>query len=190
MPSVEPAYSQASWFLFIDCQCPYENRNRGRLLSASARVGLFKGRFILDYEQKIHMSLRVMETNPPGANRPLTNLAPSCSYSVKENSATLLFWVLSNFKSNTMVVVKVHETFDFLEIESVTILCFYFKVSKKTVVLIRTRENLLSGDLFSGKVGGRLPNKKGRRTGWSQVKPEFAKIKVEQKRVSVVLQDL
>ena len=104
MPSVEPAYSQASRFLFIDCQCPYEKRNRGRLLSASARVGLFKGRFILDYEQKIHMSLRVMETNPPGANRPLTNLAPSCSYSVKENSATLLFWVLSNFKSNTMVV--------------------------------------------------------------------------------------
>ena len=50
-----------------------------------------------------------------------------------------------------MVVVKVHETFDFLEIESVTILCFYFKVSKKTVVLIRTRENLLSGDLFRGK---------------------------------------
>ena len=31
--------------------------------------------------------------------------------------------------------------------------------------------NLISGDLFSGKVGGRLPNKKGRRSGWSQVKP-------------------
>ena len=89
-----------------------------------------------------------------------------------------------------MVAVKVHETFDFPEIESVTILCFYLKVSKKTVVLIRTRENLLSGDLFSGKVGGRLPNKKGRRTGWSHVKPEFAKIKVEQTRVNVVLQDL
>ena len=43
---------------------------------------------------------------------------------------------------------------------------------------------------FFGKVGGRLPNKKGRRSGWSQVKPEFAKIKVEQKRVNVVLQDL
>ena len=50
--------------------------------------------------------------------------------------------------------------------------------------------NLISGDLFSGKVGGRLPNKKGRRSGWSQVKPEFAKIKVEQKRVNVVLQYL
>ena len=78
-----------------------------------------------------------METNPPGANRPLTNLAQSHSYSVKENSATLLlFWVISNFKSNTMLVVKVHETFDFLEIESVTIFCFCFKVCKKTVVLI------------------------------------------------------
>ena len=65
-----------------------------------------------------------------------------------------------------MVAVKVHETFDFPEIESVTILCFYLKVSKKTVVLIRTRENLLSGDLFLENVGGRLPNKKGRRSGW------------------------
>ena len=89
-----------------------------------------------------------------------------------------------------MVVVKVHETFDFTEIESVTILCLYLKISKKTVVLIRIRENPLSGDLFSGKVGGRLPNKNGRRTGWSQAKPEFAKIKVEQKIVNVVLQDL
>ena len=53
------------------------DRNRGRLLSASARVGLFKGRFILDYEQKMHTSSRVIETNPPGANRPLTNLAQS-----------------------------------------------------------------------------------------------------------------
>ena len=67
---------------------------------------------------------------------------------------------------------------------------FLLKSSKKTVVSIRTRKNLLSGDLFSGKVGGRLPNKKGRRSGWSQVKPEFAKIKVEQKRVNVVLQIL
>ena len=67
------------------------DRNRGRLLSASARVGLFKGRFILDYEQKMHTSSRVIETNPPGANRPLTNLAQSYSYSVKANSATLLF---------------------------------------------------------------------------------------------------
>ena len=50
--------------------------------------------------------------------------------------------------------------------------------------------NLLSGDLFSGKVGGHLPNKKRRRSGSSQVKPEFAKIKVEQKRVKVVLQIL
>ena len=62
--------------------------------------------------------------------------------------------------------------------------------SKKTVVSIRTRKNLLSGDLFSEKVGGRLPNKKERRTAWSQVKPQFAKIKVERKRVNVVLQDL
>ena len=85
---------------------------------------------------------------------------------------------------------KVHETFDFTEIESVMILCFYLKASKKTVVSIRTRKNLLSGDLFSEKVGGRLPNKKGRRTGWSRVKQEFAKIKVEQKRVNVVLQNL
>ena len=53
------------------------------------------------------------------------------------------------------------------------------KVSKKTVVLIRIRENPLSGDLFLRKVGGRLPNKNGRRIGWSQAKPEFAKIKVE-----------
>ena len=67
------------------------DRNRGRLLSASARVGLFKGRFILDYEQKMHTSSRVIETNSPGANRPLTKLAQSYSYSVKANSATLLF---------------------------------------------------------------------------------------------------
>ena len=141
--------------------------------------------------KKMHTIPRVMETNPPGANPRLSNLAPSYSYSVKANNATLLFWAISNVKSNTMMVFKVHETFDFTDIESVTILCFYLKVSKKTVVLIRTRENLLSGYLFSGKVGGRLPNKKGKRTGgWSQVKPEFAKIKVEQKRVNVVLQDL
>ena len=67
---------------------------------------------------------------------------------------------------------------------------FLRKGSKKTVISIRTRKNLLSGDLFWEKVGGRLPNEKGRRSGWSQVKPEFAKIKVEQKRVNVVLQDL
>ena len=85
---------------------------------------------------------------------------------------------------------KVYETVDFPEIESGMILCFYLKASKKTVVSIRTRQNVLSGDLFSENVGGRLPNKKGRRTAWSQVKPEFAKIEVEQKRVNVVLQDL
>ena len=44
--------------------------------------------------------------------------------------------------------------------------------------------------LFSEKVGGRLPNKKERRTALSQVKPQFAKIKVKQKRVNVVLQYL
>ena len=88
------------------------------------------------------------------------------------------------------MAVEAHETFDFTETESVTIVCFYLKVSKKTVVLIRIRENPLSVDFFSEKVGGRLPNKKGRRTSWSQVKPEFAKIKVEQKTVNVVLQDL
>ena len=70
------------------------------------------------------------------------------------------------------------------------ILCFYLKASKKTVVSIRTRKNLLSGDLFSEKVGGRLPNKKERPTAWSQVKPQFANLKVEQNRVNVVLQDL
>ena len=36
----------------------------------------------------------------------------------------------------------------------------------------------------------RLPNKKKRRTAWSRVKPQFAKIKVEQKRINVVLQNL
>ena len=39
-------------------------------------------------------------------------------------------------------------------------------------------------------VRGRFPNKKERPTTWSQVKPEFARIKVEQKRVNVVLQNL
>ena len=67
---------------------------------------------------------------------------------------------------------------------------FLLNGSKKTVVSIRTRKNLLSGDLFWEKVGGRLPNIKGRRTGLLQVKPEFAKIKVEQKTVNVVLQYL
>ena len=67
---------------------------------------------------------------------------------------------------------------------------FLLNDSKKTVVSIRTRKNLLSGDLFWEKVGGRLPNIKGRRTGLLQVKPEFAKIKVEQKRGNVVLQYL
>ena len=64
---------------------------------------------------------------------------------------------------------------------------FLLKGSKKTVVSIRTRKNLLSGDLFWEKVGGRLPNEKGGRIGSSQAKPEFAKIRVEQKRVNVVL---
>ena len=67
---------------------------------------------------------------------------------------------------------------------------FLLKGSKKTMVSIRTRENLLSGDLFTEKVGGCLPKKKGRRTGWSQAQPEFAKIKMEQKTVNVVLQYL
>ena len=92
-------------------------------------------------------------------------------------------------KGIKLVHEKVYETFDFTEIESVMILCFYLKAFKKTVVSIRTRKNLLSGDLFSENVGERLPIKKGRRTGWSQVKPEFA-IKVEHKRVNVVLQYL
>ena len=43
---------------------------------------------------------------------------------------------------------------------------------------------------FLEKVGERLPNKKERPTAWSQVKPQFASIKVEQNRVNVVLQDL
>ena len=93
-------------------------------------------------------------------------------------------------KGIKLVHEKVHETFDFPEIESVMILHLYLKASKKTVVSIRTRQNLLSGDLFSEKVGGRLPNKKERPTAWSQVKLEFPKIKVEQKRVNIVLQDL
>ena len=84
----------------------------------------------------MHTSSRVMETNPPGANRPLTNLAQSCSCSVKANSATLLFWDISNFKSNKMVAVNVHETFDFPEIESDTIFLFLLKGFQKTVVLI------------------------------------------------------
>ena len=67
---------------------------------------------------------------------------------------------------------------------------FLLKGSKKMVVSIRTRKNLLSGDLFLEKVGGRLPKKKGRATGSSEAKPEFAKIKVEQKRLNVVLQYL
>ena len=61
-----------------------------------------------------------------------------------------------------MVVVKVHETFDFPEIESVTIFLVLLKGFQKNGGLDL---NLLSGDLFSGKVSGRLPNKKGRRTG-------------------------
>ena len=134
-------------------QCPCENRNRGRLLSASVRVGVFKGRFIPDYEQKMHTSSLVMETNPPGANRPLTYLAQSCSYRVKANSATLLKFQIKH-KGGGWGTWNLwfHRT------ESVTIVCFYLKVSKKTVVLIRIRENPLSGDFFSEKVGGRLPN--------------------------------
>ena len=68
-----------------------------------------------------------------------------------------------------MMVVKVHETFDFLEIESDTIFHSCFKVSKKTVVLIWICYQAI---FFSEKVGGRLQNKTVRRTGWSQVKPE------------------
>ena len=74
-------------------------------------------------------------------------------------------YLAPGLKGIKLVHEKVHETFDFPEIESVMILHFYLKASKKTVVSIRTRQNLLSGDLFSEKVGGRLPNKKGRRTG-------------------------
>ena len=98
--------------------------------------------------------------------------------------------MVPGLKGIKLVHEKVHETFDYREIESVMILCFYLKVSKKAMVSIKTRKNLLSGDLFSEKVRERLPNKKERPTAWSQVKPEFAKIKVEQKRVNVVLQNL
>ena len=93
-------------------------------------------------------------------------------------------------KGIKLVHEKVYETFDFTEIKTVKILCFCLKVSKYPVILIRTRKNLLLGDLFPQKVGGGLPNKKERRTAWSQVTPQFARIKVEQKRVNVVLQDL
>ena len=55
---------------------------------------------------------------------------------------------------------KVHETFDFTEIESVMILCFYLKASKKTVVSIRTRKNLPSGDLFLEKSAGASQTKR------------------------------
>ena len=74
-------------------QCPYKNRNRGRLLRATARLGVFKGRFILDYEQKMHTSSRVMETNPPGANRPLTD-------EIIEDSPADKTWLKFNFKIN------------------------------------------------------------------------------------------
>ena len=93
-------------------------------------------------------------------------------------------------KGIKLVYEKVHETFDFPEIESVMILHLYLKASKKTVVSIRTRQNRYQAIFFSEKVGGRLPNKNERPTAWSQVKPEFAKIEVEQKRVNVVLQNL
>ena len=104
-----------------------------------------------------------METNPPGANHPLSNLAQSYPSTVKANNATLLFWVISNFKSNKMVAVKVHETFDFAEIESVTILRSYLKISKKAAVLIRTRKNLLSGDPLFGESRRTPPKQKGKK---------------------------
>ena len=52
-----------------------------------------------------------------------------------------------------MVAVKVHETFDFPEIESDTIFLFLLKGFQKNGGLDL---NLLSGNPFSGKVGGRL----------------------------------
>ena len=52
------------------------------------------------------------------------------------------------------------------------------------------KESAIRRSFFGETVGGRLPNKKETRTAWSQVKPEFPKIKVEQKRVNVVSQDL
>ena len=149
-PASNSPIHRPSIFSLEIVQCSYGNRNRGRLLSAGPRVGLFKCRFILDYEQKMHTSSRVMETNPPGANRPLTNLAQSCSYSVKASRATLLFWVTSNFKSNTIMV----------EIESVSILCFYLKVSKKNGGLDL---NLLSGDLFFEESRRTPPKQKGKK---------------------------
>ena len=43
---------------------------------------------------------------------------------------------------------------------------------------------------FLGESRRTPPKQKERPTAWSQVKPQFAKIKVEQKRVNVVLQNL
>ena len=73
-------------------------------------------------------------------------------------------FLASGLKGIKLVHEKVYETFDFTEIESVMILCYFLKASKKTVVSIGTRQNLLLGDHFWEKVGGRLPNKKERRT--------------------------
>ena len=73
----------------------------------------------------------------------------------------------SGAEGNKTGTWKVYETFDFTEIESVMILCFFLKASKKTVVSIGTRQNLLLGDHFWEKVGGRVLNKKERRTACS-----------------------
>ena len=84
-----------------------------------------------------------------------------------------------------MMVVKVHETFDFPE--SVTIFFFCLKVSKKTLVLIWIRYQAIFFRVFKSR---RTPPKQKGKKERLIAKPEFAKIKVEQKRVNVVLQDL
>ena len=72
----------------------------------------------------MHTSSRVMETNPPGANRPLTNLAQSCSYSVKASRATLLSHLKFQMKHNNG---GNRISYDFM---------FLLKGFQKTVVLI------------------------------------------------------
>ena len=59
-----------------------------------------------------------------------------------------------------MVVVKVHETFDFPEIESVTIFLFLLKGFQKNGGLDL---NLLSGDLFFGESRRTPPKQKGKK---------------------------
>ena len=65
------------------------------------------------------------------------------------------------------MVGEVHQTFDFTEIESVTILSFHLKVSKNTVVLQRRNQDYLKEGVVSMRVQGKRPwAKKWGRGGW------------------------